>query len=117
MTPIKQGPISLDQSGQATTLPVTSSSRYHSLRACPRILSNPTWWSSPIPAHPPQPPTAGQTASFRTYTIGIVTHGGIQDPSWKYGPPWELETARLMKQEGYDAVIPYNWVAQERHAR
>ncbi|MFI5459135.1 MAG: Ig-like domain-containing protein, partial [Isosphaerales bacterium] len=53
-----------------------------------------------------------QTASFRTYTIGIVTHGGIQDTSWKNGPPWELETAYLMKQQGYDAVIPYNWVAQ-----
>jgi hypothetical protein len=53
-----------------------------------------------------------QTASFRTYTIGIVTHGGIQDPSWKHGPPWELETAYLMKQQGYDAVIPYNWALQ-----
>ncbi len=55
---------------------------------------------------------ADQTASFRTYTIGIVTHGGIQDPSWKHGPPWELETAYIMKQEGYDAVIPYNWALQ-----
>ena len=53
-----------------------------------------------------------QTASFRTYTIGIVTHGGIQDTSWKHGPPWELQMAYEMKQEGYDAVIPYNWVAQ-----
>ena len=41
-----------------------------------------------------------QTASFRVYTIGIVTHGGIQDPSWKHGPPWELETAYMMKQRG-----------------
>ena len=53
-----------------------------------------------------------QTASFRTYTIGIVTHGGIQDTSWKHGPPWELQIAYEMKHEGYDAVIPYNWVAQ-----
>ena len=53
-----------------------------------------------------------QTASFRTYTIGIVTHGGIQDTSWKHGPPWELQIAYEMKQEGYDAVIPYNWVSQ-----
>jgi hypothetical protein len=53
-----------------------------------------------------------ETASFRTYTIGIVTHGGIQDTSWKHGPPWELEDAYMLKHEGYDAVIPYNWVAQ-----
>jgi hypothetical protein len=53
-----------------------------------------------------------QSASFRTYTIGIVTHGGIQDPSWKHGPPWELETAYMMRHEGYDAVIAYNWAEQ-----
>jgi hypothetical protein len=58
----------------------------------------------------------GQTASFRTYTIGIVTHGGIQDPSWKHGPPWELETAYMMRHEGYDAVIPYNWALQSSTA-
>ena len=51
-----------------------------------------------------------QTASFRVYTIGIVTHGGIEDPSWKHGPPWELQIANTMRQEGYDAVIAYNWV-------
>ena len=55
---------------------------------------------------------ASQTASFRTYTIGIVTHGGIQDTSWKHGPPWELQMAYDMRHEGYDSVIAYNWVAQ-----
>ena len=70
------------------------------------------YWSSPIPSSPSATTVASQTASFRTYTIGIVTHGGIQDTSWKNGPPWELEMAYMMKQEGYDAVIPYNWVAQ-----
>jgi len=50
------------------------------------------------------------TASFRVYTIGIVTHGGIEDPSWKNGPAWQLETAFLMKSEGYDQVLPFNWV-------
>ena len=68
-----------------------------------------------VVADPSSPSAQGdpsQTASFRTYTIGIVTHGGIQDPSWKHGPPWELEIAYMMKHEGYDAVIPYNWTAQ-----
>ena len=46
------------------------------------------------------------------YTIGVVTHGGIQDPSWTHGPPWELEIAYMMKHEGFDSVIPYNWVLQ-----
>ncbi len=53
-----------------------------------------------------------QTASFRVYTIGIVTHGGIQDTSWKYGPPWQLDTAYMMRHEGFDSVIAYNWVQQ-----
>lgn len=52
-----------------------------------------------------------QTASYRTYSIGIVTHGGLQNTHWQYGPAWELETAVIMKREGYDAVIPYNWLA------
>ena len=57
-----------------------------------------------------------QAASFRVYTIGIVTHGGIQDPSWTHGPPWELEIAYMMRHEGFDSVIAYNW-ASEQHAR
>jgi hypothetical protein len=53
-----------------------------------------------------------QTASFRVYTIGVVTHGGIQDPSWTHGPPWELEVADMMRHEGFDSVIAYNWALQ-----
>jgi hypothetical protein len=64
----------------------------------------------------PEGPTATtdptQVASFRKYTIGVVTHGGRQDKAWKNGPPWELQIATLMKQQGYDAVIPYNWVRE-----
>ena len=41
-----------------------------------------------------------------------MTHGGIQDPSWTHGPPWELQIAYMMKEEGFDSVIPYNWVLQ-----
>jgi hypothetical protein len=64
----------------------------------------------------PQSPQAmvnpAQTASFRKYTIGVVTHGGIQNTSWKNGPPWQLQIGQLMKRQGYDAVIPYNWVKE-----
>ena len=52
-----------------------------------------------------------QTASFRTYVIGIVTHGALINPSWKHGPPWQLQTATILKQQGYDAVIPFNWAS------
>ncbi len=60
----------------------------------------------------PQAAEPSATASFRVYTIGVVTHGGIQDPSWKHGPPWELEIAYMMRHEGFDSVIAYNWAIQ-----
>ena len=41
-----------------------------------------------------------------------MTHGGIQDPSWIHGPPWQIETAYMMRHEGFDSVIAYNWVQQ-----
>lgn len=64
------------------------------------------------PGSPSAYADARQTSAFRVETIGIVTHGGMQNPSWKHGPPWELITATLMRREGFDAVIPYNWVRQ-----
>jgi hypothetical protein len=54
-------------------------------------------------------------ASFRTFVIGVVTHGGIQDKHWKNGPPWELVMADALRREGYDAVIPFNWVSSSNH--
>ena len=102
----------LDQAGQ----PATAVGTHELTIALPQGLA-------PYPEKPdvlvvadPGSPSATtdpqQTASFRVYTIGIVTHGGIQDTSWKNGPPWELQIAYEMKQEGFDAAIPYNWVQQ-----
>jgi hypothetical protein len=52
------------------------------------------------------------TASFRTFTIGVIVHGGKQPKSWaRNGPPWERRMAAQLRADGYDAVIPYNWVA------
>jgi hypothetical protein len=51
------------------------------------------------------------TASFRTYVIGVVTHGGLQGTHAKNTPAWELVMADSLRREGYDAVIPFNWVA------
>ena len=68
------------------------------------------------PAHALSGVTEGQsTASFRTYTIGVVTHGGIQPHSWRRGVPWELRMANSLRADGYDAVIAFNWVPQSGH--
>ena len=50
------------------------------------------------PGSPSATTNPQETASFRVYTIGIVTHGGIQDTSWTHGPPWQLQIAYEMKQ-------------------
>jgi hypothetical protein len=55
------------------------------------------------------------TASFRTFVIGVVTHGGIQGTKAKNAPPWELVMADSLRREGYDAVIPFNWVSSSNH--
>ena len=44
-----------------------------------------------------------------------MTHGGIQEPSRVHGPPWQLETAYLMKQEGFDSAIHYNGCSRAAH--
>ncbi|SIO22532.1 hypothetical protein SAMN05444166_3092 [Singulisphaera sp. GP187] len=55
------------------------------------------------------------TVAFRKYTIGVLTHGGFQTMSWKdRGAPWALQMAKSLQAQGYDAVIPYNWVAESR---
>ena len=56
-------------------------------------------------------------AEFRTYVIGVVTHGGLQDKKFdRTGVPWANTLADKMTSEGYDAVIPFNWVAVSGHA-
>jgi hypothetical protein len=80
----------------------------------------------PDPEHPfvlvVADPTAAQasgeppaTASFRTYVIGVVTHGGFQDKHRRIAPEWEVVMASSLRREGYDAVIPFNWVSQSNH--
>jgi hypothetical protein len=80
----------------------------------------------PNPEHPyvvvvadPNGPGAtdpGRSADFRVYTIGVIVHGGIQPQSWKNtGPPWEETMANSLRAEGYDLVIPWNWVAESGH--
>jgi hypothetical protein len=107
-----RGDAALDDSGQPADAPGT-----HRL-TIPLAAGLPPYPSKPfvlVVADPGSPSTAAspdQTASFRTYVIGIVTHGAMINTSWKHGPPWELQTAAILRQQGYDAVIPFNWVTE-----
>jgi hypothetical protein len=107
-----QGGAALDDSGQPAdalgthrlTIPLTA--------GLPPYPSKPYVLVVADPGSPSAAASADQTASFRTYVIGIVTHGAMINTSWKHGPPWELQTAAILRQQGYDAVIPFNWVTE-----
>ncbi len=53
-------------------------------------------------------------ASFETHVLGVVVHGLELDPSLlltNAPPAWETQmAAALQQQDGYEAVIPFNWV-------
>jgi Bacterial Ig-like domain len=102
----------LDQAGQSATAVGTHTLTIPLPQGLPPYPEKPYVLVVADPGSPSATAEPQQTASFRVYTIGVVTHGGIQDPSWKHGPPWELETAFLMRHEGFDSVIAYNWALQ-----
>ncbi len=99
----------LDQAGQSATAVGTHTLTIALPGGLPPFPEKPYVLVVADPSSSSATTESQQSASFRVYTIGIVTHGGIQDPSWTHGPPWELETAYMMKQEGFDSVIHYNW--------
>jgi len=118
VNPVGKGGITLDQNGK----PATAVGAHEITVAVPGGLP-------PLPAEPyvvvaanpsgsvAEANTSNNTASFRTYVIGVITHGGVQPTSWKVGgPPWERQMARSLKAQGYDAVIPFNWVAESNTA-
>ena len=107
-----QSGITLDQNGQPATALGTHQLTLPLAQGLPPFPEKPYVLVVADPNSPSATTDPGQIASFRVYTIGIVTHGGIQDPSWTHGPPWELETAYMMRREGFDGVIGYNWALQ-----
>jgi hypothetical protein len=107
-----QGAITVDQNGQPATALGTHELTIPLPQGLPPFPEKPYVLVVADPSSPSATTNPEQTASFRVYTIGIVTHGGIQDPSWTHGPPWEIETAYMMRHEGFDSVIGYNWVNQ-----
>src|SRR5262249_18434051 len=48
-------------------------------------------------------------ASFRTASLAVVVHGGIQNANWKHGPPRGLVMARSPPAPGHDEGGPFNW--------
>ncbi len=59
----------------------------------------------------PETNYVNDTASYRIYSVGVISHGGVQPANWgDKGPPWENRMAKSLKADGYDVVIPFNWV-------
>ena len=50
-------------------------------------------------------------ASFRKYSFAIITHGGLQDTPGNRIPAWTNRLDAAFKDQGYDLVLPFNWVA------
>lgn len=57
------------------------------------------------------PDTVTTSASFRKYVIGLVSHGFEPPAPNNATPAWELAMAGSLTAAGYDAVIPFNWMA------
>jgi hypothetical protein len=112
LAPSGAGASTLDAAGK----PATSVGRHELTISLPNGLPlNPEHPYVLVVANPSDATASADpraTASFRVYTIGVVSHGGLEDKHWKHGPPWEVQIATLLGREGYDAVIPYNWVPQ-----
>lgn len=72
---------------------------------------------SPDPSHPyvfaaiTGPDTETSSASFQKIVVGVVTHG-YNIPGETSLPAWVTEMATAMSSEGYQYVIPFDWVAQ-----
>jgi hypothetical protein len=48
------------------------------------------------------------TAWFETFVLGVVSHGLEFDPFGNL-PKWETQMAATLQQDGYQAVIAFNW--------
>jgi len=107
-----QGPVPSDASGLPATTPGTHQLTISLPGGLPPDPQKPYVLVVADPSIPSAATSPQQTASFRKYVIGVVTHGALINPSWKHGLPWQLQTATLLEQQGYEAVIPFNWASQ-----
>lgn len=73
---------------------------------------------APDPAHPfvfartTGPDGMTTSASFRKYVVALVSHGFEPPTGDNQTPAWETQMAGSLTQAGYDAVIPFNWMAE-----
>ena len=57
--------------------------------------------------------TGDNSAVFRKYSIGVISHGGIQGSHINI-PQWEAKIGWKLQDYGYDVVIPFNWAGQSK---
>jgi hypothetical protein len=110
-----QSGFQLDDHGQPVSAPGTHQLTIPLSAGLPPDPQEPYVLVVADPTTPSALSNPAQTAAFRTYVIGIVTHGGLQNPHWKFGPAWQAQTASILKSQGYDAVIAYNWIEASNH--
>lgn len=59
-------------------------------------------------------PSSQNTASFETHVLGVIAHGLEFNPLLileNKPPTWETQmAAALQQQDGYQAVLPFNWM-------
>jgi hypothetical protein len=117
VNPPGPGGPTLDSSGQPATAVGTHEITLSIPGGLPPVPAQPYVVVAANPAGTvPESNASNDTASFHIYTLGVITHGGVQPKSWKVGgPPWEHQMARSLRAQGYDAVVPFNWVAESNH--
>ncbi|HWG43908.1 MAG TPA: hypothetical protein VN688_14115 [Gemmataceae bacterium] len=54
--------------------------------------------------------STNNTASFETHVLGVVVHGLAFNLLRPTTPAWETQMAAGLRQDGYEAVIAFNWV-------
>lgn len=54
------------------------------------------------------------TTGFRKATVAVITHGGMQSKGVSRGPWWQRRMTAELQSQGYDLVVPFNWVDASR---
>src|SRR6185437_16493287 len=54
--------------------------------------------------------STNNTASFETHVLGVVVHGLAFNLLRPTTPAWETQMAAGLRQDGYEAVIAFNWM-------
>jgi hypothetical protein len=55
---------------------------------------------------------SNNVASLRKASLAVITHGGLQVTPGDRIPSWQHHMSRRLAREGYDEVLPFNWVSE-----